>query len=237
MAYCRFEVLIMLEQFMHEGTWKNILLSEMEEVYFQLLENELFKEIGIHKISPNLENIFQAFNLCPFEKVKVIIIGQDPYVNPSLANGLAFSVSDGCRIPPTLLNIYKCLNKDLGCYIPNHGNLEYWTQQGVLLLNSVLTTRSSASKSHRNIGWHQFTDNIIYELSERKNNLVFMLWGREAKKKELMIDHDKHLVLVGPHPSPIIASNQFIENKCFSKCNEFLYEVSPTIIDWQIPSK
>lgn len=219
-----------------QGTWHDLLLPEMKSNYFQELEKALLEDAVSYDICPRIDNIFRALNLCLYEETKVVIIGQDPYMNLEQADGLAFSVRENIRIPPTLLNIFKCLNKDLGCSIPNNGNLDYWAKQGVLLLNSVLTTRDGYSKAHHRIGWQQFTDQIVYILNESNKNLVFMLWGREAKKKKIFIDPNKHLILSGPHPSPIIANNKFTDYNFFSQANKYLYEISPTTIDWQIPN-
>ena len=178
--------------------------------------------------------IFNAFNLTPFNDVKVVILGQDPYHNVGQAHGLAFSVPDGIQKPPSLQNIFKELNQDLGINIPTNGNLEKWAKEGVLLLNASLTVRAHNAASHAKIGWQRFTDAAIRTLSEQKNNLVFILWGNYAIAKENLIDHNKHLILKTVHPSPLSASRGFFGCKHFSKTNEYLIKNGITPIDWNL---
>lgn len=225
----------MLEHLIH-GDWKDILNDEMSKPYFKKIEDSLLKEVVSYEISPSMDDLFKAFNLCPYEKTRVVIIGQDPYINPGQSDGLAFSVYPRQRIPPTLLNIFKALKNDLGCYIPNNGSLVPWAEQGVLLLNSSLTTRMRESASHRHIGWSMFTDEVVSILNQHHKSLVFMLWGKSAKLKGRVIDKSTHLVLTSNHPSPIIACNTFTSCTHFSTANMYLYETSPTTIDWQIPN-
>jgi uracil-DNA glycosylase len=186
-------------------------------------------------VFPRGSQIFSAFNLTPIDKVKLVIIGQDPYHGPGQAHGLCFSVQHGVKIPPSLLNIYKELKTDVEFEIPKHGNLEYWAEQGVFLINATLTVRANAAGSHQNKGWEIFTDIVISKLNEKCNNLVFLLWGRYAQAKEKIIDPSKHLVLKAAHPSPLSAYNGFFGCKHFSKSNDYLQKHGKTPIDWQIP--
>ncbi len=176
--------------------------------------------------------IFNAFNSTPFNQVKVVIVGQDPYHQPHQAHGLCFSVNDGIRIPPSLVNIYKEINLDLGTPIPTSGNLERWAKQGILLLNATLTVRAGSAGSHQGKGWEQFTDSIIDSLSSNRNNLVFMLWGSYAQKKGATIDQSKHLVMKSVHPSPLSAHRGFFGNKHFSRANEYLISKGKSPIEW-----
>jgi uracil-DNA glycosylase len=180
--------------------------------------------------------MFNAFNLTPFEQVKVVIIGQDPYHGIGQAHGLSFSVPDGIKTPPSLQNIYKEIGQDLGLPIPNRGNLEDWAKQGVLLLNAVLSVNASEPASHKAAGWENFTNAVIYHLSQQRKNLVFLLWGRFAQEKELLIDSNKHLILKAAHPSPFSAYQGFFGCKHFSKTNDYLVSKSISPIDWSIKS-
>ena len=215
-----------------EESWKAVLKDEFEKPYFQGITTFLRKELAAGKtIYPPGPLIFNAFNTTPVDKVKVVILGQDPYIKPGEAMGLSFSVPKGVRVPPSLQNIYKELHEDLACPIPAHGDLTKWSEQGVFLLNAALTVEQGNSNSHAKIGWHTFTDAVIHKLSEEKEGLVFMLWGNFAKQKSALIDPFKHLVLEAAHPSPL-AGGAFNGCRHFSKANEFLATQGKTTIDW-----
>jgi uracil-DNA glycosylase len=214
-----------------DESWKKILSSEFQKEYFLQLKKFLLKEKANHIIYPPGNRIFAAYNYTPFDKVKVVILGQDPYHNPGEANGLCFSVNDGVKIPPSLLNIFKELKDDIGCEIPKSGNLEKWAIQGVFLLNTSLTVRKNQPGSHRNIGWEKFTDATIKAISDNKANVVFMLWGRWAMGKMDLIDKTKHYILTASHPSPL-ARTGFLGCRHFSKCNEYLIKHNIEPIDW-----
>ncbi|HQG55744.1 MAG TPA: uracil-DNA glycosylase, partial [Bacteroidales bacterium] len=190
--------------------------------YFLRLVDFVKEEYRTRTIYPPGSLIFNAFNLCPFDKVKAVIIGQDPYHGPGQAHGLCFSVRDGVPFPPSLVNIFKEIHDDLGIPVPKSGNLERWARQGVLLLNAILTVRANQAGSHQGKGWEQFTDAVIKILNEEKNNLVFFLWGAYAQNKGAVIDKTRHLVLESVHPSPLSAAKGFFGNRHFSKCNEYL---------------
>lgn len=215
-----------------ENSWKDILQDEFEKNYFKTLVNFIHSEYSTHKVFPPANLIFNAFDKCPLDEVKVVIIGQDPYHNLGQANGLCFSVNEGVKIPPSLLNIYKEIEEDLGKSIPTSGNLEHWSQQGVLLLNATLTVRAHTPGSHQGKGWEQFTDVVIDTLSKECSNLVFLLWGNYAQQKGKSIDANKHLVLKSPHPSPLSAHRGFFGNKHFSKANDYLIEHNKKPIEW-----
>ena len=215
-----------------EHSWKEKLQSEFEKPYFKTLTNFIKEEYRTQQIFPPANLIFNAFNKCPFHEVKVVIIGQDPYHNIDQANGLSFSVNDGVRIPPSLLNIYKEIKQDLGKTIPNSGNLERWSHQGVLLLNATLTVRAHNAASHQRKGWEQFTDAVIDILAMECNNIVFILWGNYAQQKGKSIDANRHLVLKSAHPSPLSAHRGFFGSKHFSITNEYLIEHGKQPIDW-----
>ena len=217
-----------------EESWKKILVDEFERPYFKTLSQFIRNEKAEGKtIYPPGPLIFNAFDLTPFDKVKVIILGQDPYHNPGEAMGLSFSVPQNVRIPPSLNNIYKEINADLGLPMPTHGDLTHWAEQGVFLLNAMLTVEAGKAASHQHVGWHLFTDVVISKLSKEKENLVFMLWGNYAKRKAELIDANKHCVLEAAHPSPL-ARDAFKGCKHFSKANLYLelHHLSP--IDWRI---
>lgn len=217
-----------------EESWKETLKLEFQQPYFQALATQLKNEKAAGKIIyPPGSLIFNAFNTTPFHQVKAIILGQDPYHNPNEAMGLSFSVPKGIRVPPSLRNIYKELHTDLGHAIPHHGDLTKWANQGVLLLNSFLTVEKNKPRSHQKIGWAQFTDAVIKILSNERENLVFMLWGKPAKKKATMIDRDKHLILEAAHPSPL-AGGAYFGSKHFSQANAYLEKNGKTPIDWLI---
>ena len=213
-------------------TWKSLLADEFHKPYFQELISFVKNEYKTQTIYPRGGDIFKAFDCCDFLNVKVVIIGQDPYHGPGQANGLCFSVSDGVRIPPSLMNIYKEIQHDLGKPIPLSGNLERWARQGVLLLNATLTVKSSAPGSHQNRGWETFTDAVIKKISDEKEGVVFLLWGAYAQKKGEIIDRKKHLVLMSPHPSPFSADRGFFGCKHFSKANGYLKGKGKEEIDW-----
>jgi uracil-DNA glycosylase len=213
-------------------SWKEILYDEFQKDYFVNLKQFLVEEKKKYTIYPPGNLIFNAFDKTPFNKVKVVIIGQDPYHGPGQAHGLCFSVPQGIKIPPSLRNIYKELNSELGCEIPNHGNLEKWAEQGVLLLNATLTVRDSQAASHQKKGWETFTDSVIRTIANKKENVVFILWGRPAQLKEKLIDATKHYIIKAPHPSPLSAYRGFFGSKPFSKTNAYLISKGIEPIQW-----
>lgn len=217
------------------GDWLAPLAPEFKKPYYAKLYRTVKEEYSTREIFPAAGDIFSAFELTPFHKVKVVILGQDPYHNLGQAHGLCFSVKPGVEVPPSLVNIYKELEDDLGCKIPNHGYLTHWAEQGVLLLNTVLTVRAHQANSHRGIGWEEFTDAAIRALNEADQPIVFILWGRPAQAKKAMLTNPKHLVLEAPHPSPLSAYRGFFGSKPFSKTNAFLTANGLSPIDWQIP--
>lgn len=217
-----------------EEKWYEVLKNEFEQAYFIEIKNFLIEEKRRHIVFPPSPLIFNAFNLTPFDNVKVVILGQDPYHNDGQAHGLAFSVPDGIQKPPSLQNIFKELNQDLNIPIPTNGNLEKWAKEGVLLLNASLTVRAHEAASHAKIGWQRFTDAAIKALSDKKQNLVFILWGNYAIAKENLIDHNKHLILKTVHPSPLSASRGFFGCHHFSKTNEYLINHNIKPIDWSL---
>ncbi len=217
-----------------EDSWKKLLWNEFQKPYFTALKEFLIKEKKSHTIYPKGENIFNAFNKTPFDAVKVVILGQDPYHGPNQAHGLSFSVMDGVAYPPSLQNIFKELKEDIGCNIPKSGNLSSWAKEGVFLLNTVLTVRASEANSHRGQGWENFTDAVISLLSEKKEHLVFILWGSPAGAKASLIDQKKHLILKAPHPSPLSSYRGFFGSKPFSKTNEYLISKGKTPILWSL---
>lgn len=218
-----------------DASWLQLLQDEFEAPYMQTLRQFLRQEKGQGKrIYPPGDEIFHALNATGFDKVKVVILGQDPYHGPGQAHGLCFSVKPGISVPPSLQNIYKELASDVGCQPPHHGCLDYWAEQGVLLLNAVLTVEAKRAASHQGKGWERFTDSIINLLNTRRRNIVFMLWGSYAQKKGAMIDRQKHLVLQSPHPSPLSAHRGFFGNRHFSRCNDYLQACDIAPIDWQL---
>ncbi|NOU61161.1 uracil-DNA glycosylase [Marinifilum caeruleilacunae] len=217
-----------------EASWKEKLQDEFSKEYFQHLVHFVKGEYQTQKIYPPGKLIFNAFNKCTFDAVKLVIIGQDPYHGFGQANGLCFSVNDGVAMPPSLQNIFKEIYADLGLSIPKSGNLEKWSEQGVMLLNATLTVRANQAGSHQNKGWEKFTDAVIHCLSKEKENLVFLLWGSYAQKKGEQIDRAKHLVLKSPHPSPYSADRGFFGNKHFSKSNTYLTKKGKAPIDWSL---
>jgi uracil-DNA glycosylase len=218
-----------------EAGWKKVLESEFNKPYFLQIVHFLKTEKNIGKvIYPPGSQIFNAFEMSPFEKTKLVLLGQDPYHGPGQAHGLSFSVPDGIRPPPSLLNIFKELNTDIGLAIPFTGNLSAWARQGVLLLNAYLTVEAKKPMSHSQIGWGEFTDNVIQKLSAFKQNLVFLLWGKFAQEKQGLIDETKHLVLKAAHPSPYSADKGFFGCRHFSKSNEYLMKNGTDPIDWKL---
>ncbi len=218
-----------------EESWKNKLQAEFEKPYFQNIPLHLRTEKEQGKtIYPSGSFIFNAFNSTPFNKLKVVIIGQDPYHGPKQAHGLCFSVQDGIPPPPSLINIFKELKEDIGLMIPGHGNLTKWAQQGVFLLNASLTVRAGEPMSHSKIGWASFTDAVIKTISEHKKHVVFLLWGKFAQDKKVLIDERKHLILKAAHPSPLSAYAGFLGCRHFSKTNEYLVKNGIDPIDWSL---
>ncbi len=216
-----------------EESWKNILEEEFQKPYFKKLVQFVKSEYQLHDCYPKGSDIFAAFNHCPFEQVKVVIIGQDPYHGPGQANGLCFSVHKGVTHPPSLINIFKEMEADLGKPYPKSGDLSAWASQGVLLLNATLTVRAHQAGSHQKKGWEQFTDAVIDHISLQKEGIIFLLWGGFAKKKGAKIEKNKHSILTSGHPSPLSANRGYwYGNKHFSKTNTLLSEMGKTIIDW-----
>ncbi len=218
-----------------EAGWAKVLKAEFSKDYFKQIAHHIKTEIQAgHTIYPSGKFIFNAFNTTRFNNVKVVILGQDPYHNPGQAHGLSFSVADGVYPPPSLNNIFKELATDIGMPIPNHGNLTKWAQQGVLLLNASLTVRKNEPMSHSKIGWAQFTDAVIKTISQEKNHIVFILWGKFAQEKATLIDATKHVVLCSAHPSPMSADRGFFGSQHFSKTNNYLIQHQIPAIDWYL---
>ena len=215
-------------------SWQNILSDEFEKPYFKELETFLNNEFENEKIYPANENIFNAFKYTDFNDVEVLLLGQDPYHREGQAHGLSFSVLDNISIPPSLRNMYKELETDLGIKSPKNGNLTKWANQGILLLNAVMTVREKTPNSHKNKGWEKFTDAVIKKLNERDKPLVFLLWGNYARKKAALIDKSKHIIIEGIHPSPLSASTGFFGSKPFSAINNSLKSIGQKEIDWQL---
>ena len=216
------------------GEWAEALAPEFKKPYYKKLFQTVSEEYRTHRIFPPGDDIFNAFHLTPLPQVKVVILGQDPYHGEGQAHGLCFSVRPDVEIPPSLVNIYKELEEDVGCYIPNNGYLEKWARQGVLLLNTVLTVRAHQDNSHRGIGWEEFTDAAIRVLAAQDRPMVFILWGKPAQAKKPMITNPKHLVLFSAHPSPLSAYRGFFGSRVFSRTNQYLESHGLTPIDWQI---
>lgn len=214
--------------------WLEPLKEEFKKPYYKSLYQKVNEEYQTQTIYPSADDLFNAFHFTPLSEVKVVILGQDPYHGEGQAHGLCFSVQKGVEIPPSLVNIYKELQDDLGCAIPDHGYLKKWADQGVLLLNTVLTVRAHQANSHRGIGWEEFTDAAIKILNEQDRPIVFMLWGSPARAKKTMLTNPKHLILEAPHPSPLSAYRGFFGCRHFSKCNAFLIKNGLDPIDWQI---
>lgn len=216
------------------GSWEKALKGEFSKDYYKKLFVKIQEEYQTRTIYPPADDIFNAFHFTPLEEVKVVILGQDPYHEPGQAHGLCFSVKPQVPIPPSLVNIYKELEDDLGCYIPNNGYLEKWARQGVLMLNTVLTVRAHQANSHKDLGWEQFTDAAIRVLAEQDRPMVFVLWGKPAQRKKEMIHNPKHLILESSHPSPLSAYRGFFGSRPFSRINAYLEQNGLEPIDWQI---
>lgn len=216
--------------------WAEFLNPELKKPYYLELRKFLVDEYKTRQIFPDMYDIFNALHYTSYHDTKVVILGQDPYHGDGQAHGLSFSVKPGVKAPPSLVNIFKELKENLGCEIPNNGCLKLWTQQGVLLLNTVLTVRAHQANSHRNMGWEKFTDRIIEILNEREKPIAFILWGAPARKKKKMITNPKHFIVESAHPSPLSAFNGFFGSRPFSKVNAFLEAVGEKPINWQIPN-
>ncbi|MFQ7473701.1 MAG: uracil-DNA glycosylase [Anaerovoracaceae bacterium] len=217
------------------NSWDDVLKGEFDKDYYLKLREFLKKEYSTKVIYPDMYHIFNALKFTPYEDVKAVILGQDPYHQPGQAHGLCFSVQKGVPKPPSLVNIFKELKSDLGIEPPSHGNLESWARSGVLMLNTVLTVRRSSANSHKGMGWEIFTDRVIQLLNEREKPMVFILWGGNAKAKEKLITGRQHCIIKGAHPSPLSAHNGFWNGKYFSRTNEFLESTGQKPIDWSIP--
>jgi len=217
-----------------KNTWKDLLEEEFQKDYYLKLRKFLIKEYKTRTIYPHMNDIFNALHYTDYPDVKVVILGQDPYHGPNQAHGLSFSVKPGVQPPPSLMNIFKELKDDLNCYIPNNGYLKKWADEGVLLLNTVLTVRAGQANSHRNMGWENFTDRVISLLNEREDPIVFILWGNNAQEKMKLITNPRHYIIKSPHPSPFSASRGFFGSRPFSKTNNFLISIGKKPIDWQI---
>jgi uracil-DNA glycosylase len=213
-------------------SWKARLSQEFEKDYFQRLSQQIRQEYQTQTVYPPPKDVFRAFDMCPFEEVKVVIIGQDPYHGPKQANGLCFAVHDGITIPPSLKNIFKEIEQDLGVKPYDSGDLSRWAKQGVLMLNSVLTVRAHQAASHKGKGWEQFTDAVVEKLNAEREGIVYLLWGRYAQDKGAVVDREKNLVLTSAHPSPFSAT-KFFGNHHFSRCNEYLEAHGEEPIDWR----
>ena len=219
-----------------KNDWQELLADELQEQYYQELRKFLIDEYSTKKIFPNMYDIFNALHLTSYADTKVVILGQDPYHEPGQAHGLSFSVLPDVPPPPSLINIFKELRNDLGCFIPNNGCLKPWAEQGVLLLNAVLTVRAHEANSHRGHGWEMFTDRIIRLLNEHERPLAFILWGNPARRKKNMITNPRHLIIESAHPSPLSADRGFFGSRPFSRVNQFLESIGASPIDWQIPN-
>lgn len=219
-----------------KNDWAPLLESEFEKPYYLQLRQFLIEEYKTRVIYPEMHDIFNALHLTPYSAIKVVILGQDPYHGPGQAHGLSFSVKPGVNPPPSLQNIFKELHDDLGCYIPNNGYLVKWAEQGVLLLNTVLTVRANNPNSHKGKGWEVFTDKVISTLNDREQPIVFLLWGSHAQKKTELITNRKHCIIKAAHPSPFSANKGFFGSRPFSRTNQFLKQIGSTEIDWQIPN-
>ena len=218
-----------------DASWKRVLSAEFEKEYFYSLKRFLIEEQKEHKVFPPNRDIFRAYNTTKFEDVKVVIIGQDPYHGINQAHGLAFSVQEGQKFPPSLVNIFKELCDDIGCSMPTSGELTKWAEQGVFLINTVLTVRAHSAASHKDRGWEYFTDATIKVISEKLESVVFILWGRPAQMKEKLIDSSKHLILKAPHPSPLSSYRGFFGSKPFSNANNYLVAHNKEPIEWCLP--
>ena len=220
---------------MIENDWVEHIQGEYKKPYYKSLYETVLKEYKTQEIYPPSKEIFKAYELCSYKKLKVVILGQDPYHGTGQAQGLSFSVKKGMPLPPSLQNIYRELSDDLSCPIPKNGDLRHWAEQGVLLLNTVLTVRAHQAFSHRGIGWEEFTDATISAIEEKEDPVVYILWGSPAQSKRKMIHQKKRLILTAPHPSPLSAYRGFFGSKPFSKCNAYLEKEGLSPIDWTIP--
>lgn len=215
--------------------WNPLLRDQFEEPYWHELQTFVRSERASTTVYPDHDDVFAALHLTPYASTKVLILGQDPYHGPGQAHGLCFSVRDGVDVPPSLVNIFKELHADLGCPIPNHGNLESWARQGVLLLNATLTVRARQAASHQGVGWERFTDRVIEVVNAKKERVVFLLWGSSARRKKALVDGDRHVIIESPHPSPLSAHRGFFGSRPFSRANEALIDAGREPIDWCIP--
>ena len=227
----------MMEQL--TNSWKDLLAGEAEQSYYRSLKKFLLEQYMEGTVYPKKENIFNALQLTDYEDVKVVILGQDPYHGPNQAHGLSFSVEKGQKLPPSLKNMMKELQQDIGCEIPEHGDLTSWAKQGVLMLNTVLTVQAGKANSHKGQGWEQFTDAVILNLAKRDQPIVFLLWGKPAQSKRILIERisRKHIILQSPHPSPLSAHRGFFGSKPYSKTNEALLTLGQQPIDWCLMKK
>lgn len=228
--------MIIMKTIIHND-WQDILQEEFESTYYQELREFLKTEYAEQTIYPSMNHIWEAFEWTPYEQVKVVILGQDPYHGPNQAHGLSFSVQPNVKVPPSLVNIYKELADDLSITPVNHGYLKSWAEQGVLLMNTVLTVRGGSANSHRGQGWERLTDAVIKKLNEHEKPLVFILWGNPSIAKKQLIDTEKHVVITSPHPSPLSSYRGFFGSKPFSKANKALVDFGQTPIDWQLPKQ
>lgn len=217
-----------------KNDWKDLLCEEFKKDYYLKLRQSLINEYRSNTVYPDMYDIYNALHYTAYKDVKVVILGQDPYHGPKQAHGLSFSVQPGVPAPPSLINIFKELHNDLGCYIPNNGYLKKWADQGVLLLNASLTVRAGQANSHSTIGWEKFTDSVIVLLNEREDPVVFILWGKNAQSKQSLITNPRHAIIKSVHPSPLSAHAGFFGSKPFSKANQFLIAIGKVPIDWQI---
>ncbi|KZE50531.1 uracil-DNA glycosylase [Rossellomorea marisflavi] len=217
-----------------QNDWADLLDDELNKDYYRSLREWLKKEYDEHTVYPPMFDIFNAFHYTSYDDVKVVLLGQDPYHGPNQAEGLSFSVKKGVKIPPSLRNMYKELESDIGCPVPEHGSLVKWAKEGVLLLNTVLTVRDGEAHSHRNNGWERLTDHVIKTLNDRDKPIVFILWGKPAQAKEKLIDQSVHFIIKSPHPSPLSAHRGFFGSKPYSRTNQFLKEHHIPEIDWCI---
>ncbi|TWI59719.1 uracil-DNA glycosylase [Halalkalibacter nanhaiisediminis] len=217
-----------------KNDWNEVIGEEFSKPYYQELRSFLKKEYESHTIYPSMHDLFNALNYTPFTNTKVVILGQDPYHGPNQAHGLSFSVKPGVKVPPSLQNMYKELHTDIGCEIPHHGYLVPWAEQGVLLLNTVLTVRKGEAATHKGKGWEMFTDSVIRALNERAHPVIFVLWGKHAQAKQELITNERHPIITAAHPSPFSAHRGFFGTRPFSKINQLLEEMGDQPINWQL---